>query len=385
MNKGIVSLALLGATTSLMAMYAEHAYLYKDPRIMGMGGTNVAVGAYSTSIFSNPAGLTNIKKDHGFVVDLLGMGVDATAKTQEFINDLNDVDSEDTDAMIDVLTKYSGEHFHEGMSNYSAISKNSDAFAWSIGFLAAADGNIMAHGNGGVGFLETTTRVYGGLFFGAAKPYDTKLGRIDIGIGLKYITQKSYEGVMTANYLVQDDFNDKLKEDYEREASGIGLDLGVNYYPFANSSWHPAFGLSIMNIGSMSMDDNYGGQPMTINLGASVTPELKVIDKLVIAVDYVDILNANQQRTYLIDGSYEDSSDTDFMKRLRFGMGLGLIDTSMFATTLNVGMYQSAYTAGVDMQLTFLKLNVATYEEQVGLGSADISDRRYMAQIGIGW
>ena len=53
-----------------MAMYAENASLYKDPRIMGMGGANVAVGAYSTSVFSNPAGLTNIKKDHGFVVDL---------------------------------------------------------------------------------------------------------------------------------------------------------------------------------------------------------------------------------------------------------------------------------------------------------------------------
>jgi len=45
-KKRILSLALLGTTSSLFALGAEHAYLYKDPRIMGMGGANVAVGAY---------------------------------------------------------------------------------------------------------------------------------------------------------------------------------------------------------------------------------------------------------------------------------------------------------------------------------------------------
>ena len=168
--KKIISMALLGATTSLFALYAEHASLYKDPRIMGMGGANVAVGGYSTSVFSNPAGLTNIKKEHGYVVDLLSLGASFSSDGMDFIDDVNDVETSDinpnaTTDMINVLRKYSGENFHVRADNYTAISKNSDAFAWSVGILAATESNFMAHPNGGSqGLLSTSTRVYGGCF-----------------------------------------------------------------------------------------------------------------------------------------------------------------------------------------------------------------------------
>ncbi len=392
--KKIISLALLGATTSLMAMYAEHAYLYKDPRIMGMGGANVAVGSYSTSVFSNPAGLASIKKEHGFEVDLLGIGVSVSEKSQEFMDDINNVDSEDSAAMTAILNKYSGKHFHVGVDNYTALSKNSEAFAWSIGMLAAADVNFMAHGNGSLtgGLLETSSRGYGGLVLGGAIPYDTEIGRVDIGVGLKYINLTSYEGTLGVTDLTNtdDDAAKILQDKYEKTATGIGMDLGATLHPFAENIWHPAVGMSILNIGAMSMDDNYGGQPMSVNLGASVTPEVPYFDKLVFAVDYVDLFNANKLRIYNYNSvgetvGYSDYADTDFMKRLRLGAGLGLVDSTYFSSAVNVGIYQSAYTAGLNMEVTILKLNFTTYQEQIGSGSADISDRRYMAQIGLGW
>ncbi|MBD3823145.1 MAG: hypothetical protein IE916_01370 [Epsilonproteobacteria bacterium] len=73
------------------------------------------------------------------------------------------------------------------------------------------------------------------------------------------------------------------------------------------------------------------------------------------------------------------------MKRLRLGANFGLIDTSVFSLALSGGLYQGAYTAGADLELFILKLNFATYEEQLGTGSVDIADRRYMAKLGIGW
>ena len=42
---------------------------------MGIGGANIAVGGYFISIFSNPAGLATLNKNHGCVVDLLGLGI----------------------------------------------------------------------------------------------------------------------------------------------------------------------------------------------------------------------------------------------------------------------------------------------------------------------
>ena len=380
MKKKIISLALLGATSSLFALGAEHAYLYKDARIMGMGGANVAVGSYSTSVFSNPAGLVNIKKDHGFVVDLLSVGISATADVQSVIEDM---DGAETDSeMLDVVAKYDGQPFHLGVNNYTSISKNSDAFAWTIGLLAAVDTNFMTHSTSAE--IETSSRAYGGLIFGSAKSYDTEYGKLDVGVSVKYIMQQAYDGAIDALDMVGDDFQNTIEDDVI-ESSGFGVDVGVVLHPFTDNYWKPAFGVSIMNIGNMDMDDSYGQQPMTVNFGVSVTPEVSLLNKLVIAVDYVDALNANEARFYNINGTHDDLSEADYMKRVRLGVGMGLIDTMFFSTTLNVGMYQSAYTAGVDMELTFLKLNITTYEEEVGTGSATNPDRRYMARLGIGW
>jgi len=383
--KKILILSALTATTSLMALGGEFAYLYKDPRIMGMGGANVAVGSYSTSIFSNPAGLASLKKEDGFTVELLGVKVGATGDIANFVDDL-DAAGEDEDEITQVIEDYAGQHFHVGVDNYSSVSKNSSLFAWSVGLLAATDVNLAAHPNH-TDLLETSSRGYGGVLVGAAKPFDTKIGRFDIGVGLKFISQQSYEGTITAAELAGDyDLTDMVEE---KTSSGVGLDLGVTYHPFVDSMWHPAIGMSILNIGSMDMDDNYGGQPMTLNFGASLSPEVPFLDKLVIALDYVDALNANTIRFYEYTDNeitaYTDYEDSDMMKRLRLGVGIGIIDSTYFGTTVNVGMYQGAYTAGLDLTVLLLKLNVATYQEQIGTGSVDIPDRRYMVELGLGW
>ncbi len=391
MKKKIVTLALLGATTSLMALGGEFAYLYKDPRIMGMGGTNVAVGAYSTSVFSNPAGLTDIKKEDGFVVDILSVGLSATAQTLDFANDLNGANK--VEDVIKVLEKYNGEHFHYSVDNYTAVSKNSDAFAWSVGLLAATDANLQPHTNDSNGIIASSSRGYGGIVLGAAKPFDTDYGRIDIGVGAKFIMQQSYEGTLSASDVANSndmlELVDKLRAKYEKQSSGFGVDLGVTYHPLPNNFWHPALGMSVMNIGSMSMDNNYGGQPTTVNFGASITPDVSFMNKLVIAADYVDAFNANTIRQYTYDSSgdvtWKDYTDSDVMKRVRLGVGLGLIDSTFFSTALNLGMYQSAYTAGLNMELSLFKLNLATYQEEIGTLDTTIEDRRYMAQLGFGW
>jgi len=396
--KKILSMALLGATTSLFGLYAEHASLYKDPRIMGMGGANVAVGGYSSSVFSNPAGLAQLKKDHGIIVDLLAIGTNVSPDGQAFVDDLNDVET-DTDKnpsantdLTKVLRKYSGEPFHIAVNNYTSISKNSDAFAWSIGLLAATEFNFMPHSDGGSqGLLATSSRGYGGVVVGVAKPYMLEIGRLDVGMSVKYISMQSYEGTLDITDLLVDgdeDIGDILQDKYEEKNSGVGVDIGVNYHPFPDGFWNMAFGVSVMNIGSIDMDDQYGGQPMTVNVGASISPEVKYISHFTLAVDYVDLLEANKLRMYDISSdevTYEDYDESDLMKRVRLGVSLGLVDTQFLSTTLNAGLYQGTYTAGLDLQLTLLKLNVATYEEQLGTGSIDISDRRYMAQLAISW
>lgn len=389
----IISLALLTSTTSLMAMYAEQASLYKDPRIMGMGGVNVAVGSYSTSVFSNPAGLTNIKKEHGYVVDLFNIGVNASSNIRDLAKDIKDVkdiedDEEKVQAQIDLAKKYSGEHFHYGEDTYISLSKNSEAFAWSIGFLGAIDSNLMLHANNS-NLAETSTRFYGATIIGIAKPYATEIGRLDIGMNFKYMKGRSYEGTIGISEIVDAD-SDALREKFENTYSAIGVDIGVTYKPTLKvfgTDFNPAVGFSILNIGSMDLDGEYGQQPLTVNLGTSISPKVKYINKLILAADYIDVFNANKLRIYNFNEKvdYTDYEVSGIMKHINLGMSVTLVDKWYFSTTLMTGLYQGAYTAGIDVELLLFKLNLATYEEQVGDATTEIKDRRYMAKIGLGW
>ena len=216
-------------------------------------------------------------------------------------------------------------------------------------------------------------------------------GDVTIGVSAKYIKQKSYEAGLDLGEVTdhKDDIVEYLQDTYEADNSGFAFDIGA-LYEFKNKKWNPAVGLSIMNIGSLDFDA-YGAQPLSVNLGASISPEISWSNSLKFSVDYTDLLNAQQARIrnynpYRTQDQYDNADiGYDVMNHLRMGASLGLIDNSYFMTTLNAGLYKGAYTAGIDMQLTLLKLQFATYQEQLGSTVGQLEDRRYVVGLGIGW
>ncbi|WP_297441556.1 conjugal transfer protein TraF [Sulfurimonas sp.] len=397
--KKLLPLSVIALSTLVYADMSTQEFLYKDPRIMSMGGANTAVGGYSTSIFSNPAGLIKIKKSHGVEVELLGVTVSGSEKIKPFMDDLsNSQDSE----IIDTINKYSGDAFNATISNYTSFSYHAqNDIAYSFGLLAAADLNFIPHANSGAnGVIETHSRAYGGIFLASAKKYhgisssvfDGALdGSVTIGVTLKYINQKSYEagldlGEVTAH---KDDLVQYITDTYEVDNSGVAMDVGA-LYEFQNKTWNPAIGLSVMNIGTLDFDA-YGAQPLSVNLGASVSPEISWSNSLKFSVDYVDVFNSQQARIrnynpYRSQDQYDNAEiGYDAMNHLRLGASLGLLDNMWFMATLNAGLYKGAYTAGLDMQLAVIKLQLATYQEQLGSEIGQLEDRRYILGLGIGW
>lgn len=393
MNKWIIP-TIAGLTLAPLTNAADLAYLYKDSRIMAMGGANVASGGYSTSVFSNPAGIANLSTDHGVIVDLLGYNLTGSADAEDLVNDLIDaVDSENEDEIINVFEKYSGQRTHVDVSNYSAISNNHGSTAWTFGFLAAGDANFTPHANSIDGILEVQSRGYGGVTAAFAKTYkNIGNGELKVGLGAKFISQKSFEGKLSpADLLNGEDIEDAIRDKMEKDNSGYSVDLGAIYQFKTSSNLNPAIGLSVMNIGSLDFEDSYGGQPMTVNVGASIEPDIPFIKKTHIALDYVDILNANKYRIYNLETDengqvgYTDYEDTDFMKRLRFGISGLVYDSSWSSLEIAGGLYQGTYTAGIDFTATVFRLGLTTYEEQIGPQHGDDSDRRYSLTLGIGW
>ena len=392
--KKIVALSMLGASLLLQADMSQQEFLYKDPRMMGMGSAATAVGGYSTAVFYNPAGLINIKKSHGVEVELLGIAATGSKDIKNFADDVNNADTDPE--IIEAVKKYSGEAFNLTASNYTSFSYHTESdFAYSIGLLASADANFIPHDNSGInGLLETHSRAYGGVLLGAAQKFEDVLGgNLTVGIGLKFITQKSYEAGLDAGEVTEhkDDLGTYLQDTYEVSNSGFAGDIGILYEPNILSSLHPAIGLSVMNIGTLNFDDAYGAQPMTLNGGISISPELPLLDSFTLSVDYVDMLNAQQARVrnYNPYRSYDqyDNADIDFdvMQHLRAGLKVGVFDNSWVTTTLMAGWYQGSYTAGIDLQLTLIKIQAATYQEQLGAKTGQLEDRRYIVGLGIGW
>ena len=405
--KNIIALLSLGLSSAVTAnMLAQHSYIYKDARIMGMGGANTAVGGYSTSLFYNPAGLAKLKKSHGFEVEVLGLGVSASDNYIKFSNDVQDAldiedETEQTNAFVKLIDDNSGVIYHADVSNYSSLSRNNDLFAWSVGLLTAVDNNYMTHDNFGTpnGMLSIEARGYAGLVGGVAKRFKVPGGTLDVGLGAKYFYNESIQKNLTVSEII--DLPDDFVEENLHESSAGAVDLGVSYTTFRSSKFPTTFAVSLLNIGGLNFDtkehifldanatnetDPYGNNPMTLNFGVAVNLDVRWAEHLLLTMDYVDALNANTYTLYETNGQTE-YEESDFMKRLRLGASYGVIDNSWFLLTLNAGMYQSSYTAGLDMQLTIVKLSLATYAEELGLTGSDTSttDRRYMANIGIGW
>ena len=392
--KRLLSLSLIALGTLVSADISTQEFLYKDARIMGMGAANTAVGGYSTSLFYNPAGLITIKKSHGYEVEVLGISASASQDMKTFVDDLDNAQTDQE--TIAVIKQHAGEVYNATVSNYSSLSRHTeDDLAFSIGLLAAVDINLMPHAYGGAnGLLETHSRVYGGVFVGGAKKFEQIAnGDLTVGVSVKYITQNSYEAGLDEAEVLQhkDDLATYIQDTYEVSNSGFGMDLGLLYEPYILKQWHPKIGLSVMNIGTLNFDDVYGVQPITFNMGISVAPEVSYVDSLVIAVDYVDITNEQQARVrnynpYRSQDQYDSVSiEYNFMQHFRAGLSLGLFDNKWITTTLNAGLYQGAYTAGIDFQLTLLKLQFSTYQEQLGSTVGQLEDRRYVVGLGLGW
>ncbi|TEW52995.1 hypothetical protein [Psychromonas algicola] len=373
--------------TSLQA--SELSYLYKDQRIMAAGGTNISTGGYSTSLFSNPAGIGKVSNEHGVVFELLGIQLGVSSDSEGLVTDLSDaIDSEETSQILDVFADYSGQTTHIDASNYTSLTNKHEKLAWSFGVLSAVDANFTPHANS-YNLLEVQARAYGGIT--SALSYDfqpSELGDLTVGLGAKYIYQISYEGSITPSELVNfDTIGDNLQDKMESNGSAIAADLGVIYQ--FNVVTNPSIGLSILNIGDLDFDESYGSLPMTVNIGASIEPNIPYIKKTTVALDYVDVLNANQTRLYdLGDGdtaTYTDIEDTDVVKRVRFGVSTLLYENSWSTFELAGGVYQGAYTAGMTFTALIFKVGFTTYQEQLGLAYGDQEDRRYNLNVSIGW
>lgn len=372
MKKLLILPISLGLATSLSAVSYEHYQLYKDPKIMGAGGANVANGGSFSSLFSNPAGLSRIPKEYGWEFQLANIAVSFNDNVTD-IGDIADAADENEAALAKEIKKYTGENFHIGVSTVPlSVSKKLDSVAFGIGAVGSLSANILPHsGFGSSGILEVNALAVGGVAGGVSKDLkDLKVGNyvlnnIAVGGGLKVLKYGAMSKTFSAAEIADDDF--ELEDELAKGTSVVG-DLGVLY----NLSPRVAMGISAMNIGGIG-DKDEGYIPTTINMGISYNYRVNRVffNQVRFSLDLIDLTQ-----------EYEDDS---FVKRTRFGADLNVWDGWASSFNLQAGLYQGEYSAGLSLRLAAVEVAFATYEEQLGAYKGQDSDRRYMASFGIGW
>lgn len=375
-------IALAAAVPSIaLASSLEYPYIYKSPRVMGMGGANVAIGGRFDSVFYNPAGLSNMELDD-WEVNILNLSAVYGQNTMDFVEDINDAfdvgdlngdgDSSDDEliAVNDVLTQYRGKNLHLTVADLSSMARGGDAISWGVGIIASFSMNAVPHqGFGTDGLLEMNTIMDSGVVVGAGFNGEEQFRP---GVSAKFINREAMSHEFSARELIEneDNLDSYITDDLLVDASAFGIDAGF-IYEMSDAYLAPSIGVSALNIGGMDFGDA-GEVPMSLNAGISIRPELPILGDVILGADLVDIT-----------GEFDE--DSDIGKRLRIGAETSPVDTSLATIAVRAGVYQGYGTFGADLRFTVVTVSYNTYAEELGAYAGQESDRRHMVSLAIGW
>ncbi len=359
---------LIAALSFAFSVGFEYPYLYRDYRALGMGNAFNAVGGSFSSVFYNPAGLTNLKEEYGFYVNLLPVTASASTNIFGVADDFQRAISSGTDTeIINTIKKYRGEMIHAYLSLFPSIAIKRGKIAFGAGILVASKVNgILHHGGGSAGLYELESVGYGGPVIGFSYDRDEK---ITFGGSLKYLFAGGVNETFRISEVTAPDFN---VSNYTKYGSDFAIDLGLIYKLPENNNMKPRIGVSLMNITNVYVRDVIN-IPMTANVGFALTSSRneKFLSEWTLGVDYVDLFMAYK--------------DKDILKRLRFGAEAVLVSGKAGSISVRGGLYGGQITAGVEFNIFIVTLAYTTYAEEIGARAFQEGSRRHLVYLNIGW
>ena len=353
----IVALFVLGTGYHIMAK--QYPRLYRGVRPLGMGDAFTAVADDENALFYNPAGLSKIST---FQIGIFNPLIEVSKKSIDLVKDAQDADLDDTGEVSDLLREYVGEHQHFRVGLFPHVGFNVASAGVMIGGLA--QGTLDAGIRNPV-WPEAHVDVvidYGALGgFGLKLPFKG----LRAGMALKFLKRESLSEIYTATDIADPDFSDRLEDDLH-SGSGFSADLGVIYELDFVPVFDTSVALVVQNVPEMDMGDARDIKTQA-NLGLSIEKSFSAFG-LVAALDYKDLTGAIEE-------------DDDIPKRIHIGAELKFLKF----LAVRAGLNQGYLSAGATLELWVLRLDFATYSEEIGAYAGQREDRRYVAQLTIGW
>jgi len=357
-----ISVALFFLLLSLFFIEINSSYakelpvFYRGIRPLGMGDAFTAVSDDENGLFYNPAGLKLESAKKG--VEVFNPLIEISQDSLDLASDFSDLNKNSSAEVGAFLNKRIGEHHHLRARLFPHVFVP----PFAIGILAQGTGDIEIR-NPVFPEVEVDLRTDIGLVVGGALDFGRGLLG---GMTVKYIQREGIVKTYTAVDISNDNFD---PQDDLNDSSDFSFDLGgmahlSEWTPL--EKWDPTVGVVLQNITNLDFKEN-GIYPTQLNLGAAIHPEIGFV-KATVALDLVDVT------TRL-------GTDNDFGKRTHLGAEFKFPKV----LSLRVGVNQGYFTGGVTFDFWIVKLDVATFAEELGAVVGQREDRRTLVQLSLGF
>ncbi len=334
----------------------EHPWVMRSVAALGMGDAYYTKSDDKYAPFYNPAGLARIKKGK---IDLMPITVGVNHNMVDFYSDFNDIDTDNTSQVAELLADRIGDLEHAEFTFYPGYTRKN----FTIGIFAAAQVNA-APWNPATPELNVDLAADAGVVAGIAHGFFDD--HLQAGISGRYQQRYSYQHSYDVQDIVAGELDDIKWEDLVENGWGVFFDIGMIYNIFTDGFWMPRVGLAVNNLGMNDMGDAKD-LPWSLNFSAGISPHYGIITS--------DIILDIRDLTKNFD------EDDDWGKRINFGAEVRLWER----VALRGGIHQGWGTVGAGLDLWILDLNYAYYHEEIGSYAGQKKDTRHALEVVLGF
>ena len=354
--RSLCGLLLLGMTAGQI-FAADRPLSYETSRSLGMGGTSVAIADDQQALFCNPAGLG---KRINSAYSLLSATVDRSEDYDNLNDRIDRLSNADTPATRS--TNFNNLMSAMGQTGYQSWS-SMGYYLGSTGFGVAAlyrESENFSVENPSSPLVKSRIdkdTVFSGSL---ARGYnESQILFKDRATGwwggtLKIASRKTADHVFYARDFAA--LTPEALKDTERTGVAMDFDLGALWQ--LNNPWQTTFGIFAANLLGSDFSEEAGSLKRQFAVGVSLKPltgPAERNEKLLLAADY-----------------WETGEDPAGLAKLRLGMQIRLSRHLQLLAGLRGGYP----TGGLAFAWHDVKIQAATYGEEIGQRPGDREDRR---------
>lgn len=354
MKKLVILLAILILPSVLFAASLEYPSIVRSTKALGMGDAYYAMGEDQYTMFYNPAGLARIDNSRWSIISLqLG----ANNNLMDNKNAYSDTDWDDEAEVADFLRDIIGDYQNFNGTFFPAYYRKN----FSLGVFASAQVTGIAR-NKMFPELDTDAVIDYGIIGGISRSFMSD--RLDVGVSVILMNRSSLSETYSVADIASDEFDEIIEDDLE-DGTGLLANIGVIYNITPKNTSNLRVGAAVNNIGTTDMGDAEDLET-TVNLSVAYSPTFGSISTDFVA-DFRDILMANDQ-------------DSDIPKRVNLGA-----QATWKALAVRTGLHQGYFTMGLGLDLRYVTLDYAYYQEEMGAYSGQLEDERHVLTLSLGF